>query len=157
MQSFFPLPQEQITVPSFYRYALIMLVSFLLIYISACNPEEWEIVDCAECYTEQPEEAEINVKVSISNLNPEVKINIYSGKLEEEILILSDSSSNETWNTILPVNEYYTVTATYRAQTGNFMVTAIDGNLLRTRKVRIICDEPCWFVKGNNFNVRLKY
>jgi hypothetical protein len=57
----------------------------------------------------------------------------------------------------VPVDEYYSITATYRAQTGNFNVTAIDGGMVRSRRIRGACDDPCWVVRGNNFNVRLRY
>jgi hypothetical protein len=136
------------------RYAAGML-AFLL--INSCNPEEWEVVDCSECYTDKPEMAEINVRVSISNLNPSVVVNVYSGRVEEEILVVSETVRTGTWRTILPVDEYYSVTATYRAQTGSYMVTAIDGGMVRTRKVNAACNEPCWTVRGNNFNVTLGY
>ena len=140
-----------------HRWVLIYLLSLVLIAVISCNPEEWELVDCSECYTERPSEAEINVKLSIDRLNPSVIIDVYSGRLEEEILILSETVTTETWSTILPVDEYYSVTATYSARTGDFNVTAIDGNHVRTREVRAICDETCWVIRGNNFNVKLKY
>jgi hypothetical protein len=129
----------------------------LMVIILSCNPEEWEVVDCSECYTDKPEVAEVNVRVSISNLNPTVEVSIYRGRIEEEILVISQTVRTETWRTILPVDEYYSVTATYRAQTGSFNVTAVDGGMVRTRKVNAACDEPCWTVRGNNFNVRLRY
>ncbi len=138
-------------------YAFFLLFSFIALVSIACNPEEWQIVDCSKCYIDKPEEVEINVKLSINNLNPSVIIDIYSGKLEEGIIILSDTTRHETWNSILPVNEYYTVTATYRALTGNYMVTAIDGGMVTLRKVRSVCDMPCWIIEGNHFNVKQKY
>jgi hypothetical protein len=140
--------------------AIILLVSLLTILvtsITSCNPEEWDPVDCNECYTNKPSDAEVNVKLTINNMNPSVIIDVYSGRLEEESLILKDTVRSETWSTILPVEEYYTITATYRAATGNFNVTAIDGNFIRLRRVRASCDDPCWIVRGNNFNVKLKY
>ncbi len=140
-----------------YEYWFIIMTCLLFISTIACNPEDWEFVNCSECYTNKPAEAEINVKLSISNLNPSVVINLYSGKIEEELLILTDTVNNETWSAIVPVDEYYTVTATYRALTGNFWVTAIDGGTVRLRKVRASCDNPCWVIRGNNFNVKLKY
>ncbi|MFP4365890.1 MAG: hypothetical protein ACLFQA_02240 [Bacteroidales bacterium] len=139
---------------------LIMLAFFSISLLMSCNPEEWEVVDCSECYTRKPEEAEINVKLTLNNTNPYVVVNVYSGRIEEEILILSDTARTETWNTVLPVDEYYTVTATYwsgAADLTYYNVTAIDGSHIRTRKISDTCDEPCWVVRGNDFNVRLKY
>ncbi len=134
----------------------IILIIFAFLSAISCNPEEWEIIDCSECYTEKPEKAEINVKLTINELNPEVVINIFSGRLEEDILILSDTSQTETWSTILPADRYYSVTATYRSHYYE-NITAIDGNFVRTKKIRAICDMPCWVIRGNNFNVKLKY
>jgi hypothetical protein len=139
------------------RSVTCVALALFMIMLLSCNPEEWEVVDCSECYTEKPEMAAINIRVSISNLNPSVVVNIYSGRVEEEILVISETVRNETWSTILPVDEYYSVTATYKAQTGSYRVTAVDGGMVRTRKVSDACDEPCWMVRGNNFNVRLRY
>lgn len=137
-----------------YYLIIILLVLFPGI---ACNPEEWEVIDCAGCLPERPEVAEINVKVSISNLNPRVVINVYRGRFEEEDLVLSDTTTTETWKALLPADEYYSVTATYKGQNNYYGVTAIDGGLVSAREVRATCDEPCWIIRGNNFNVKLKY
>ena len=139
-------------------YTFIILVMIFLISATSCNPEEWQVVDCAECYIDRPAEAEINIKVTINNLNPSVPLSIYSGRIEEEILVHADTIRNSEWSIILPADRYYTIAATYRShvhEIGN--VTAIDGNFVRTEKVRTACDEPCWVLRGNNFNVRLKY
>ena len=139
--------------------AIVFLCTFLFI-LPGCNPEEWEIMDCSECYRDKPSEAEINVKLTLNQLNPFVEINIYSGRIEEEILILTDTARSETWSTVLPADEYYTVTATYSSgsQTRTYYsVTAIDGGFVRTKKILARCDKPCWVIRGNNFNVRLKY
>ncbi len=136
------------------------LLCILMFILMACNPEEWSIVDCSECYLDEPSEAEINVKLTVNELNPFVEINIYSGRIEEEIVLLTDTARRETWSTILPLNEYYTVTATYRSvsQTLNYnIVTAIDGGFVRTRRILTRCDNTCWVIRGNSFNVRLKY
>jgi hypothetical protein len=139
------------------NFSVIGIVSILFTAFISCNPEEWQTVDCSECYTVKPEFAEINVKLSISNLNPAVVIRVYSGRFEEEKLILSDTTINETWTAILPVDEYYSITATYKSQNNYFNVTAIDGGMVRTQRIRGTCDDPCWVTKGNNFNVKLKY
>lgn len=128
--------------------------------LTACNPEEWEVVDCNECYTVKPEEAVINVKLTLNNVNRYVVIDVYRGRIEEEILILSDTARAESWSTVLPVNEYYSVAATYYsgiADINYYNVTAIDGGVVRARKVSARCDVPCWIITGTNFNVKLKY
>jgi hypothetical protein len=137
--------------------AITGTVVMVLITGLSCNPEEWQTIDCSECYAVKPEFAEVNVKLSISNLNPYVVINVYSGRFEEEILVLSDTTRNETWSAFLAVDEYYSITATYKSQNNYFNVTAIDGGMVRSQRVRGTCDDPCWVVRGNNFNVRLKY
>jgi hypothetical protein len=149
--------KELITSKSLNYFSVIGAVSIFLFTVISCNPEEWQTVDCSECYTEKPEFAEINVKLSISNLNPSVVVRVYSGRFEEEKLILSDTTNNETWTAILPADEYYSITATYKSQNNYFNVTAIDGGMVRTQRIRGTCDEPCWVTKGNNFNLKLKY
>ncbi|MFO7923631.1 MAG: hypothetical protein R6U58_08055 [Bacteroidales bacterium] len=138
----------------------ILLLSVFMFIFPGCNPEEWEVVDCYECYTDRPAEAEINVKLSLNDVNRFVVIDIYSGRIEEEILLLSDTARSEYWSAVLPADAYYTVTATYRSGSQArtyYNVTAIDGNFVRTEKVSNRCDQPCWVIRGNNFNVKLKY
>ena len=96
------------------RVLILCIIAALSLFIfHGCNPEEWEVVDCSECYTVQPEEAVINVKLTMNNVNRSVVMNLYRGKIEEEILLLSDTARTESWSAVVPVNEYYTVTATY--------------------------------------------
>ncbi len=132
------------------------LLAVVLAATVSCNPEEWFILDCSECYTEEPEVAEINVKLTINQTNRRVPVRVYEGRIEEEILILEDTVLTDTWSAILPVNRYYTVTADYRGHSV-YYITAIDGAFLRTEKIRTRCDRPCWVVRGNSFNVQLKY
>ncbi len=139
-------------------HAKFLFFIIILFYASSCNPEEWQVVNCDECYIERPGEAELNIRVTINNLNPSVPVSIYSGRIEEEILVHADTIRSPEWTVILPADQYYTIAATYRShihEVGN--VTAIDGNFVRTERVRTACDEPCWVVRGNNFNVRLRY
>ena len=138
----------------------VVIIIFILLapaYAVSCNPEEWEAVDCSDCFVDRPAEAEINVKVTISNLNPFVPVNVYQGRIDEEILILTDTVRSPTWTAVLPADQYYTVTATYRYRANWEWITAIDGSHVRTRRVSAACDFPCWTVRGNNFNVRLRY
>lgn len=140
------------------KHAAIVLTGLILIAGVSCNPEEWEAIDCSECYAERPSTAEINVRLTINNINPVVTINVYRGRIEEEIIEFSETARSETWNLVLPADQYYTVTATYRSHNQEISnVIAIDGNFVRTKRVRSVCDAPCWVVQGNNFNVRLKY
>jgi hypothetical protein len=140
------------------KHAAIMLTGLILTAAVSCNPEEWETVDCSECFAERPSTAKINIKLTINNINPTVTVNVYRGRIEEEVLEYSQTVRSETWSMVLPADQYYTVTATYRSHNQNISnVTAIDGNYVRTKRVRSVCDEPCWVVQGNNFNVRLRY
>jgi hypothetical protein len=140
------------------KHAAIMLTGLILTAGVSCNPEEWETIDCSECFVERPSTAEINVKLTINNINPTVTINVYRGRIEEEVIEFSETVRSETWSMFLPADHYYTVTATYSSHNQEISnVTAIDGNYVRTKRVRSVCDEPCWVVQGNNFNVRLKY
>jgi hypothetical protein len=136
---------------------IVTIMVVLIIAFHSCNPEEWKTPDCSECFVDEPTEAEINIKVSISNANPFVPVNIYLGRIEEEILVRSDTIRTRNWTTVLPVGQYYTVTATYRYRANWEWITAIDGNHVRTSRERTACDRPCWFVRGNNFNVELRY
>ncbi|TVR70598.1 MAG: hypothetical protein EA408_11010 [Marinilabiliales bacterium] len=136
-------------------FRLIYLALFILPGLS-CNPEEWHVLDCSECYTSEPSSAEIDVRLTINQVNRHVVVRVYEGRIEEEVLIIADTVSTQRWSVVLPVNRYYTVSADYRGHSVN-IITAIDGGFLRTEKIRTRCDAPCWIIRGNSFNVQRKY
>ncbi len=159
------IPETAITITRQWGYhtltpAVIVFLGMAFVILSACNPENWRTVDCSECYLDEPAEAEINVRLTLRGENNHIVINIYSGRIDEGILILSEKVRSETYKTTLPVNAYYTVAAEYPSDlmTRTYQnIYAIDGGFVRTKKIYTTCDVPCWVIRGNNFDVRLKY
>jgi hypothetical protein len=140
--------------------AVIVFLGMAFVILSACNPEDWQTVDCSECYLDEPVEAEINVRLTLRDETSHIVVNIYSGRIDEGILILSENVKSETFKTTLPVNAYYSVSVEYPSDytTRSYQnIYAVDGGYVRTKKIYTTCDVPCWVIRGNNFDVRLKY
>ena len=80
-------------------------------------------------------------------------IAVYSGKLNDNNIIFRDTLSVSSFDTLLTVNNYYTVTAKYK-KNGSTII-AVDGDEI-TKSKTVTCDSTCWSVKTGNANVRLK-
>jgi hypothetical protein len=133
-----------------------ILMQMWFVFIS-CRTED-SSVDCStydysDCNTTEPVEARLHVKLTINSENTSVPLTIYTGKLEENAVYLRDTVSKESYDTLLPVGNYYTVSALYRK--GDVSITAVDGDKISKSK-RTVCDSVCWSVKEGNVNLKLK-
>lgn len=135
----------------------IFILIFTSIVFQTCKIEN-NAVDCSsynysDCDTHEPFTGKMSVKLTINSENPKVPIAIYSGKLEDNDIIFRDTITVESYDTLLPVNNYYTVTAKYLK--GGLTIIAVDGDKISKSKT-VTCDSTCWSVKAGSANVRLK-
>jgi hypothetical protein len=135
---------------------LIYLSGF---FINSCKIENKNNnVDCStynysDCNTKEPFVGDIYVKLTINSENPAVPITIFNGKLEDNVVVLRDTARSEKYDTLLPVGNYYTVTAKYKK--GSSTIIAVDGDKISKTKTTT-CDSVCWSVTSGNIDVRLK-
>lgn len=138
----------------FITFSLIACIS-----ISSCNDSyDSDSVDCntydySDCITSEPYDGRMYVKLTINDENTKVPIAIYRGKLEDYDLYLKDTAKTEYYDTLLPVDDFYTVTAEYKRN--GEKIFAVDGDDIKKSHANV-CDSVCWDVKTGSVNLRLK-
>jgi len=71
------------------NYTLLILVAFLC----ACNEKIFTgNVNCDECYTEKPGDADLVINLTINNKYPAVPITVYKGDVEENDIVMTDTA-----------------------------------------------------------------
>jgi hypothetical protein len=128
----------------------------LVLMITSCEKDIYlSEVDCANCYTEKPTRADLDITLTINDENPHVPLVVYRKEFEERIIVWVDTVSETNYSIEVPVNRYYSVTAEYSS--GTRTIFAVDGDMLETKKITGQCDETCWIIRGGIINVKLKY
>jgi len=135
-----------------YRTLLYLLT---ILFFNSCIPNlTLDEVDCSECYSDRPIEAELIVKISPNNSNG-IAVVVFKGRLESRDTVLLDTLYNSTEYIMVPIDQYYTVQAKYITDSG--VVYAIDGDELKSVKITGQCNGTCWIIKGGILNNTLKY
>jgi hypothetical protein len=139
-------------IKRYFTYSLFLSAIFL-----SCN-KDLHSVSCIDCVFERPVEIRLEVTIDIYKdgmyLEPYVKI--YEGNLEDSILVAAKSSSTNPVFFMVNINKKYTVTATYyyyHYKTYTVVDSVLPGFIYDTKK----CDRPCYFIKNNTINLKLKY
>ena len=134
------------------------LFACMIIFLSCNENTDTSGVDCStydysDCNSIQPFEGNMHVKLTINDENPAVPITIYTGKLEDGVIFLRDTITESIYDTLLPVDNFYTVAAKYNK--GPSTIIAIDGDKISASNT-VTCDSNCWNVKPGSVNVKLK-
>jgi hypothetical protein len=137
------------------KYFIVVFVITVTFLYTGCDGNGFQSVDCDECYTPEPDSADLYVRVTINKENPAVPLEIYKGKVEENVLEWIDTTSSSSYYLYVKTNEYYSVIAKYKS--GTRTIFAIDGEKIKTQKVSDVCDNDCWIIKGGKLDVSLKY
>lgn len=131
------------------------IVFAALIFCFSCEEVEPFIINCYECYTDEPDLAEIDIKLEeIFNQEPTI-VKIYEGNLEENLLKETISTNSQSLNIKVTLNKAYTITATYYFD-GSYY-TAVSSVTPRVKHEENQCEEPCYYVYNNRVNLKLKY
>ncbi|MCD4681414.1 MAG: hypothetical protein K8S00_13595 [Bacteroidales bacterium] len=128
-----------------------------ILFLISCekpNPLNCEDYDFSDCYLEEPEWDFIHIKVTINEENPYVPIIIYKGNFEDNNVDWTDTAWSSDYSIDVQLNQYYSVTAEYKVNSQKIL--AVDGSDVRKVKTTV-CDEKCWYIKGDNFDVELKF
>jgi hypothetical protein len=137
--------------------SLIKYLLFLsLMLLFSCDKKPI-LVSCTDCTTDEPETAAIEISVDKSFLvdNTGILINIYSGNLEDNVLLKTLSATGIDLTYKVTLNKKYTVTATYNIKGGTYI--AVDSIIPRVRFVSDQCADPFYLVYDNKVNLKLKY
>lgn len=135
----------------------ILLCLAPIAFFNSCEKNDND-VDCSsydysDCNTIEPAYGNVHVKLSIEGENKKIPLTIYDGKLEDNLVVLKDTAYQTTYDTLLPIDHFYTVKAEYHE--GSRTIFAIDGDKTTKSNTRT-CDSICWSVKEASINVKLK-
>jgi hypothetical protein len=137
---------------SILKYFLLIALLLLL----SCDKSGLFIL-CSDCLQDEPTTADLDIKIDDSVLNDarSINIKIYSGNLEDSILLATFDATNSSQTYTVTINKKYTVTATYSTTKTTYI--AVDSTIPRVKYVTDQCKEPCYFIYGKKIDLRLKY
>ena len=141
-----------------YRKINGLLVFLLLLFTGifcSCNEYMGMTVDCSECYTVEPDSADIIIYLTINDKYTEVPITIYKDQVDDNRIEYVDTVSVSPYYFFVQINQDYSVKAEYKYD--GKTIYAVDGDKLMTKHVSESCDEECWVITGGTMDVRLKY
>jgi hypothetical protein len=132
----------------------LLILNLIIIFAMSCEGTEY-FPKCSECSADEPYEAMLKCKIDWDNKQGTL-VQIWEGKLEDSILIDSRRVySSASFEKKVPLNRYYTVTATYIIDNKTYV--AVGSASPKVKHTNSQCDEPCYFVYNNIVNLQLKY
>jgi len=132
---------------------LLRLSSFLILMLSfSCEEQGW-FVNCSDCVSEEPEQAEVNLK--LTNIEASVQVLVYDGEIEDNVIYKSVEAFDTKYSIWVSLNKLYTFTARYVIN-GNVYI-AVDSATPRVKYTKDECDDPCYFIYDKGVDLRLKY
>ena len=131
----------------------VMFLAFIFCF--SCEEVEPMIINCIDCFTNEPVEAEIKIKLEEINSTELKIINIYDGNLEDNLLIKTQETTANQTVAIVKLNKTYTVTARYHID-GNFYMV-VNSVTPRIKYDKEQCDAPCYYVYDRTVNMKVKY
>jgi hypothetical protein len=134
----------------FYRCFLLLI---MIIGLTGCKDALF--VDCNSCAIDEPVDGEINISLTINDLNQSVPITVYNGKFEYNNIYYTDTVKTSSLVVIYPVNQYFSVTAKYKS--GTKTIIAVSGGELKTKKNSGSCQNDCWTISNGDIDVKLRY
>ncbi|MFN8206681.1 MAG: hypothetical protein U0T82_04650 [Bacteroidales bacterium] len=135
-----------------FLFFLPALIIMLFPFFAGC---EDSYILVGDCFSDRPEEAEIEINLTINEENRKVPIAIFKGKMESNSIIYSDTCQVEKVHVWLPVDQYYSVVAKYKS--GSRIIFAVDGRKLRVVKSTQEDGSDCFQIRGDKMSVQLKY
>jgi len=134
---------------------VIKLVFLLSLVIAGSCEKNGLIVNCQECTTEEPVDAEIEIKTDIGFSGALANITIYEGNLEDGVIYDEVKASGPVTSVSVSMNKKYTFTASYKYS--NTYYKAVDSATPRVSYNKDQCDDPCYYVYDRFVDLRLKY
>lgn len=133
----------------------LMILFMMSIPKMSCKDMESWIVDCAECYTEPFVVAPVYIWLSSNSENQEIPITVYYGPYEDNRVAVKDTAHRDRIEIVLETNSHYSIKAEYHKNGRPYNV--IRGTHLKLRHDTDQCDEPCYYLTGDEVDMRLKF
>jgi hypothetical protein len=128
----------------------VTAIFVVMIFFFSC--EEVRIINCDECYTDEPYDTYLEIKLDV--IAPGVIVTIFTGNLEDNIKFASYKTYSKTSYYKVPLNKSYTVTAEY-------IISGVSYIAVNKVKPRVTfseeqCTDPCYYVYDRSANLKLK-
>ena len=129
-----------------------------MVFLSSCEEKIFTInVDCDECFTEEPDSADIVLEFSDKLMNDSgVPFVFYEGNIEDNNVLFIDTALERFFYVYAPVKKYYSVKAYYTGK-DSLPFTVINGTKMKVKYVSEECYDPCWIVKKYEIDLRVHY
>ncbi len=111
-------------------------------------------VDCNNCYTEKPDFADLVIDLSINSKYPAVPVIIYTGDVEGNNVLITDTAYVSPYYAYVKVGRKYSVKAEYKSPEKT--IYTVNGTRLKTLTVTDACDQSCYVIENEEIDARLK-
>ena len=133
----------------------IRILSLLLLTLFLSCEKQGLFVNCSDCTTDEPLKADLEIKIDFNYSQSSVRIDVYEGNLEDNILYSTFYSSSTTTTIPVTLNKKYTLTATYLVSDNYYI--AVDSATPGVKYEKNQCNNPCYFVYDRNIDLRIKH
>lgn len=137
------------------RYWKLLFILLLFpLAMASCEDISLAPVDCNECYWDEPEYGEIELKVTFENQDTEVYILVYEHSYHENNLIYETDVYGTNIYLTIPTSETFVFEALYFIDGRPYHV--LHSAKLRTKLDNESCSESCYYVVPKTVDLRLK-
>lgn len=137
------------------KKTIFILITFIVTIIPLSCEDSILFVDCNKCFENISDKANLEVKLTINSENNSIPITIYRGTIDNGEIISEDTAYTDNFYSVnLDFDQYYSVVAKYKR--GGRIIYAVDGKKLSTKYDKNSCTNPCYIIKGGEFDLRLK-
>ena len=134
---------------------LLTLAALSWLFSAGCNKDNiYQEVDCSLCFATPPDSGVVYPELTINASHTAVPVTVYEGPVEAGKVVFSDTFSVPTPRIELPVEKYYSLTATYLK--GRDTVIVLDGGKLEVKKTVGQCGGTCYVVTGGFYDLKLR-
>ncbi|MCQ2974399.1 MAG: hypothetical protein MJ211_06260 [Bacteroidales bacterium] len=131
----------------------ILLFTSCLDLTTSDDEQEENSENCTCKRTTKPEDEEVELKLSLNNQNKQVEITIYEGSIDKNKIVKTYIAEETPAKIVLDVDKNYTYVAKYLKGIDTIYVPV--NSDLSTHKYTCN-EEPCWRIKNNVINLKLK-
>lgn len=128
----------------------------ILITVFSCQKGDLFESRCANCFTAEPTDAEVEIFLSpYAYSNYKTTISIYEGYVQDSILFQRFETTSSTWTHTLSLNKTFSFVARYYKD--GIFYEAINSVTPTVKYEKFLCTNKCYRVIGNKCDLRIKY
>ncbi len=133
----------------------LILGIFLILALLSCDEKFFTgDVDCDECYADEPDKADLVIKLTLNYKYRTVPFTVYKGNMEDNEIVLQDTVDYSPVYVYVPVDQKYSVKAEYEYE-GNVLYV-VDGTNLKIKSVADACDEKCYVIENEDLDASIR-